>query len=517
MRQVHDRLVGSWGRWRGALGVLVFACLSLGGPVSAAGEEGGGPAPLDVRAFGAVGDGEHDDTAALQAAIDAAVEQRSAVYLPRGVYAVSEPIRVNLATYRWGRALRITGDWARLQAVEPMETVLEVDTASHLTIERLLLDANDLAEHGFVGFKISTRRALIERVRVTGARSHGFVLEKCQGAVFRGCDADRNGGDGWHIIDANAAVFQDCVGFGNAGNGMTITRADFSGGCIVNNVWVERNAGHGIHVTGTQSPVTIRSGWVEGNGRDGVRLAARAGVVRELHITGRGDGNSWAVHLADGADGCIVENNTLTAGSGDAGYARVRIEETIENHHVQRNQLLTIHGAREVDAVFGPPALDPDTALEPVGANLVENASFDIEGHWTRTRGDLDTHGRTGRRARSHDHAYHLTGRGSAGVWQPVQLEPGARYRLSGWMFVEQGRGDLTVHNGDNLVYGFCRSDTAEWTYQEMDFTAAGTSGYVMLQSAVSSDERATVYFDDIELRQLRPVSGESAGQVRDE
>jgi len=44
---------------------------------------------LNVRQFGAVGDGQADDTQAIQAAIDAAMDQSGQVYVPPGVYACS--------------------------------------------------------------------------------------------------------------------------------------------------------------------------------------------------------------------------------------------------------------------------------------------------------------------------------------------------------------------------------------------------------------------------------------------
>ncbi len=70
---------------------------------------------LDVRRFGAVGDGLHDDTPALQAAI-ACCPPKGRVYLPRGVYLtgplfLKSHIRVELGR---GAQLRLMPDRARL-------------------------------------------------------------------------------------------------------------------------------------------------------------------------------------------------------------------------------------------------------------------------------------------------------------------------------------------------------------------------------------------------------------------
>lgn len=61
---------------------------------------------INARDFGARGDGVSDDTAALQAAIDAALERQRSLVVPAGNYSVSEPLQVH---FRRGM-LRLTGE-----------------------------------------------------------------------------------------------------------------------------------------------------------------------------------------------------------------------------------------------------------------------------------------------------------------------------------------------------------------------------------------------------------------------
>jgi hypothetical protein len=72
---------------------------------------------LNVRDFGAVGDGRHDDTAALCAAIAAAGQDTGAffwrtriVYLPDGTYLVSRPLIKRYADGRFGSGMILIGE-----------------------------------------------------------------------------------------------------------------------------------------------------------------------------------------------------------------------------------------------------------------------------------------------------------------------------------------------------------------------------------------------------------------------
>src|ERR1041385_5617109 len=56
---------------------------------------------ISLRDFGAIGDGETDDTAAIQAAIDCAQDNSGvkigAVFIPAGRYLISEPLLISEA------------------------------------------------------------------------------------------------------------------------------------------------------------------------------------------------------------------------------------------------------------------------------------------------------------------------------------------------------------------------------------------------------------------------------------
>ncbi|MHB8953438.1 MAG: glycosyl hydrolase family 28-related protein [Pirellulaceae bacterium] len=102
-----------------------------------------------VRDFGAKGDGQADDTAAVQAAIDAAQRagQRAIAYLPTGNYRVTQTLSITGSDYTFG------GSGFRCGLVwhgKPGESLVEVSGAQHVTLANLAIGNHDLGqmEHG---------------------------------------------------------------------------------------------------------------------------------------------------------------------------------------------------------------------------------------------------------------------------------------------------------------------------------------------------------------------------------
>jgi hypothetical protein len=131
----------------------------------------------DVRAFGAVGDGRADDTAAIQRAVDTL--QQGTVYLPAGVYRITAPITLRPGLSLVGEPDRVEVGGSTLLAGADMEAMIRTPDFGHmLRIESLTLDGGAdqgraigscLDLQGFCGSRVGN-------VRVRNANGHGLVI-----------------------------------------------------------------------------------------------------------------------------------------------------------------------------------------------------------------------------------------------------------------------------------------------------------------------------------------------------
>ena len=155
--------------------------------------------PLDVRAFGAQGDGVTDDTDAVRAGIAAASKSGRTLLLPKGTYLIKEPLRVTT------HGLKIMGAGAQhtvLKAAAEMNRLLYL-RGTGMVISRLTLDGNNKANYGIHAFHLNEQDSRLEFLRVQGARSHGFFLDHSQVFEISNCIAQGNRGDGFYITDSN--------------------------------------------------------------------------------------------------------------------------------------------------------------------------------------------------------------------------------------------------------------------------------------------------------------------------
>lgn len=288
---------------------------------------------LDVRKFGATGDGKTDDTPPLQKTIDAAAQHSGTVLIPPGVYLTRElhiPAGVTITgSPGWnyssggGSVLKLIGT--------DSECLLDLTDARGATVYGLSLEGGGLGTniHG-----IATKR--------TGYGKHedSFRIDTCQVAHFSG--------SGMNLNKVWAFSVRHCEMMANGGDGMTLHGWD---GFLLDN-WFSGNGKAGFAAREENASITFTANRVEWNGEenfvivggDGYQITGnffdRAGTVGialrkskrgcvQVAVTGnfikrsgknaKPDTHDSAQVVIDGGAGITFTSNVLQMGRDDGG------------------------------------------------------------------------------------------------------------------------------------------------------------------------------------------------------
>ena len=283
---------------------------------------------LNVKEFGAKGDGTTDDRQAIQAAIDAAAAAGGGtVYLPAGEYRVSgggEPsdgaLELKDNVYLQGAGMgktviKMVDGWNQ-DVTGVVRSPFAVGT-SNFGISDMTLDGNrdnipagvkvDGWFNGYApGQNGADRNVTIERVEVREMSGYGFdPHEQTYNLAIRDSVAHDNGLDGFvadyqvnGIFENNVAynndrhgfnvvtsthdfVLRDNEAYGNGGNGVVVQRGSENlpspDSILIDGGSYHDNALEGVMVKMSDN-VTVQDADIYGNGRTGVRVLGAEGT-----------------------------------------------------------------------------------------------------------------------------------------------------------------------------------------------------------------------------------------------
>jgi len=287
----------------------------------------------NVRDFGAKGDGQADDTAAIQRAIDTAAEKQAAAFVPPGKYLCST---LKLRPYTDLRGIATYGyrspGGSVLQLADPKaKCLLDITLAIGCGINGLCLEGGNLGEgvHGILldkpdyGKEEDTFR--IEHCKVsrfTGdamrfERVWCFSVRHSHAFVNKGCGIRVRGWDGFIL---------DCWLSGNTGAGYGAY--DENASITMTGNRIEWNAAGGIVVHGG-SHYNVTGNYIDRCGASGIALLRRGHGCSQFSITGNviyrsgrwsEPGTIESAHARfDGTQGLAFVGNTLVAGRDDGG------------------------------------------------------------------------------------------------------------------------------------------------------------------------------------------------------
>lgn len=317
-------------------------------------ERARGPAIRNVRDYGALGDGVHDDTAAIQAAINALPADGGTVLVPPGTYMVDTTRKINLRS-------------SMLLLMDP-DAILKAKTAS--VARHYILYVYNKADVEIAGGQlVGERDTHVYATSSTDEWGHGIQILGGQRVTVRDLRVSRCTGDGVCIGgSASDVVIANIVSTQNRRQGLSITNcsnirvygSEFShtqgtapecgidiepdAGYSCANVWIENcrmhnNAKYGINIWQRVSTVSVRRCTLEANGSLGMSTSGCSNIeftsnlVRNNSATGvvYNDGTSGVSH-----SGNISYGNYARLGSID------RVDFTLDgwSSKIERDILL---------------------------------------------------------------------------------------------------------------------------------------------------------------------------------
>ena len=331
--------------------------LLLAGRRGARGAEPGIETALNVRQFGAKGDGRSDDTRAIQGAIDAAAARGGSVVVPPGVYRCGElQLRPHVSltgTPAWDYEQGF-GSVIRL-ADEHAGCLLNITGAFGATVDGLALDGGKIGSsiHGVwlnkpdYGKQEDTFR--IERSQIANFSGDGVRLTRAWCFSIRHSMIAYNGGDGISLRGWDGFFLDNWLS-GNRGAGFAAREENAS--CTFTGNRIEWNRegilivkGNGYNITGNfldragtcglavlgGEQMAITGNFVKRSGKmakagthdsSQIRLERTRGITccgNNLQV-GRDDGGKgeWSPSYGivyQGLENCVVSNNVLHDGA----------------------------------------------------------------------------------------------------------------------------------------------------------------------------------------------------------
>ena len=266
---------------------------------------------LNVRAFGAKGDGKSDDTKAVQRAIDAAADRGGGVFLPPGVYACSElhaRPHVSLTGVPGWDYEQGFGSVIRL-ADQRAGCLLNITGAFGATIDGLALDG---------GRKGTGVHGIWLNKPDYGKQEDTFRIERCQIANFSG--------DGVRLARAWCFSIRHSMIAYNGGDGISLRGWD---GFLIDN-WLSGNGRGGFATREENASCTFTGNRIEWNGEEGILIRGGDGYNLTGNFLDRS--GTCAIALIDAVQVTITGNFLKRSGKnakpGTYDSAQMRLERT---------------------------------------------------------------------------------------------------------------------------------------------------------------------------------------------
>jgi polygalacturonase len=272
-----------------------------------------GTAALDVKNFGAMGNGSTDDTAAIQAAINALPSTGGTVEVPAGTYMINALVGISLHSHT--RLLLDTG--ATLQAIPNSAT-------RYWVVKAWGVNNVEITGGSIVGERT-------QHLGTTGEWGYGINISASSAVYVHDIAVSNSWGDGILV--------------GASGSGSTLVR---SSGVTLNNVTSSNNRRQGLSILPAVQVYVVNSSFNGSNGaapQSGIDIEpATQGTTLQVRLENttlsNNVGNGLEVH--NNVQGLSMNNITVQNNQGFGVYVGGATNVTINNSNISENYLFGV-------------------------------------------------------------------------------------------------------------------------------------------------------------------------------
>lgn len=211
-------------------------------PISSATQVAIDQLAINVYSYGAVGNGMTDDTAAIQAAIDAA-SNGGTVLLPPGTYIIDPAVSLHLKT---GVTIAGTGAGSILKVKSNsnvLNNIVKVEDADKVTLRDFTINGNranqalsDAVAVHYGVYVAASNDCRVENIIVHHTTGVGVHVYNSTGTIVTGCDSSHNRYHGFECEQDTSTVWQGNRSHHNDRHGIFVSPGEVGGTGSVGNV-----------------------------------------------------------------------------------------------------------------------------------------------------------------------------------------------------------------------------------------------------------------------------------------
>ena len=282
---------------------------------------------VNVKTFGAIGDGTTDDTLAINNAINSIT--KGVIFVPRGTYLLSGPINVKSDIVLMGEGNATT--FKVKDAININDNIVKVVNASNVVLADFAVDGNRTNQDEtlytqYTVFISNAQNATLSNLHVYNANGVGIQVYASNNCTVFNCKSHGNRYHGFECEQCVNCVFDTSYGYNNTRHGIFVSPGEVGGTGSINN--------------------TISNCCFNGNTQYGVAFGVDAqgisiglsknNIVENCQINGNG---YYGVSIYR-VDNCVVSNNNIT-NNGAFGVQIYRsLNNLIVNNKLYHNSAL---------------------------------------------------------------------------------------------------------------------------------------------------------------------------------